>query len=142
MLPKGCYSVFAMKHSNTDIQTSAQSVHTLQLTHCACTHTHTHTHTHRDHVLSVNFTVENVSSFEICAQLISHTNNHPKSRVVCIGLVGLTFRNVSNIKLDDLTLNSCGKGAVTYGPVGEYLTIAIWHVNCFRGRHHDCQLLL
>ena len=64
----------------------------------------------------------------------------PKSKVVCIGLVGLTFRNVSNIKLDDLTLNSCGKGAVTYGPIGDYLTTCgmsivsgedILIVNCF-----------
>ena len=74
------------------------------------------------HVLSVNLTVENVSSFEICAQLISPTNKHPKSRVVCIGLVGLTFRNVSNIRLDGLRINSCGKGAATYGPIGDYLT--------------------
>ena len=45
-----------------------------------------------DHVLSVNFTVENVSSFEICAQLFSPTNNHPKSRVVCIGFVGFDIQ--------------------------------------------------
>ena len=54
--------------------------------------------------------------------MFSPTNNHPKSRVVCIGLVGLTFRNVYSITSDGLTFNSCGKGAVTYSPVGEYLT--------------------
>ena len=75
-----------------------------------------------DHILSVNFTVENVSSFEICAQLFSPTNNHPKSRVVCIGLVGLAFRNVSNTTLDGVTFHSCGNGVSGYSPVPDYLT--------------------
>ena len=37
------------------------------------------------HVLSVNLTVENVSSFEICAQLISPTNIQ---KVSCVHRVG------------------------------------------------------
>ena len=71
------------------------------------------------HVLSVNFTVENVSSFEVSARLLSPTNNDQKSRVVCRGLVGLTFRNVSGITVDGLTFNSCGRGAVTYDRFGD-----------------------
>ena len=75
------------------------------------------------HVLSVNFTVENVSSFEICVQMFSHTHNHPKSGVVCKGLVGFTFRNVSAMVLDSLTFNSCGEGVAGYGPVSDQLTL-------------------
>ena len=78
---------------------------------------------HGVHVLSVNFTVENVCSFEICAQLFSHTHNHPKSRVLCEGSVGFTFRNVSTMVLNSLTFISCCKDAVGYGPVPDQLTV-------------------
>ena len=73
-----------------------------------------------DHVLSVSLRVEGVRSFEIRAQL--HTDNDPKSTVVCIGLVGLTLRNVSSMTLDGLTFYSCGNGAGGYGPVPDHLT--------------------
>ena len=75
------------------------------------------------HVLSVNFTVENVNSFEICVQLFSHIHNHPKSGVACKGLLGFTFRNVSTMVLEGLTFNSCGKGVAGYGPVPDQLTV-------------------
>jgi len=77
-----------------------------------------------DHFLSVNFIVENIRAVEICAQLFSPTNNHPKSRVVCKGLVGFTFRNVSTMLLDALTFKSCGKTTVEYDPITAYLTFS------------------
>ena len=64
-----------------------------------------------DHTLSVNFTVENVSEFEIsAAQLSSQAENQPV-KIVCQGLVGFTFRNISHMTLHDLTFTSCSKGA-------------------------------
>ena len=74
-----------------------------------------------DHILHVNFTVENASTFE----LLSTTSNHPKSRVVCKGLVGFTFRNVSSMTLNGLTFKSCGKDVFGYGPVPDYYGISI-----------------
>ena len=62
-----------------------------------------------DHVLSVNFTVENVSNFEVhAAQLFSHAENQAV-KIVCQGLVGFTFRNISHVTLHGLTFNSCGE---------------------------------
>ena len=67
-----------------------------------------------DHVLSVNFTVENVSNFEVHpAQLFSHAENQAV-KIVCQGLVGFTFHNVSHVTLHGLTFNSCGKHSVEY----------------------------
>ena len=61
-----------------------------------------------EHVLSVNFTVENVSDFEISASLSS-----PHAvKIVCQQLVGFTFRNMSHMTLHSLTFTSCGKGAI------------------------------
>jgi len=68
-----------------------------------------------DHALSVNFTVENVSGFEILSSADSHAT------IVCQGLVGLSFRNIAHVAMHGLTINSCGMGAVilsfptTYG---------------------------
>ena len=73
-----------------------------------------------DHVLSVNFTVENVSHFEIHTQLTSPDNyTANRNRIVCRGLVGFTFRNVSHVTLCGLTFNSCGKrlNVYRYDPV-------------------------
>jgi len=69
-----------------------------------------------DHVLSVNFMVENVSDFEIYAQQTTTADNYTASgsRIVCQGLVGLAFRNISHMKVHGLTFNSCGKGVVGY----------------------------
>jgi len=61
-----------------------------------------------DHVLSVNFTVKNVSNFEIYAQQTStayHTASG--SRIVCQGLVGLAFAHISHMTVHGLTFNSC-----------------------------------
>ena len=76
-----------------------------------------------DHVLSVNFRVESVSSFEICVRSFPPTNNRPKDRVVCKGLVGFIFYNVSSLTLESLTFTSCGKGAVGYDPLPDNFTI-------------------
>ena len=61
-----------------------------------------------DHILSVNFTLENVSGFEILSSADSHAT------IVCQGLVGLSFRNISHMAMDGLTINSCGMGAVIF----------------------------
>ena len=61
-----------------------------------------------DHVLSVNFTVENVSGFEILSSADSHAT------IVCQGLVGLSFRNIAHVAMHGLTINSCGMGAVIF----------------------------
>ena len=76
-----------------------------------------------DHVLSVNFTVENVSDFEIYAQQTSSADDHTASgsRIVCQGLVGFIFIHISNMTVQSLTFNSCGKGAVGYTDL-DYLT--------------------
>jgi len=83
-----------------------------------------------DHVLSVNFEVENVRAVEICAQL--HTYNHSKSRVLCEGLAGFTFTNVSTIILDGLTFWSCGK-KVECNPVNSNLTLTTYGVSITLG---------
>jgi len=79
-----------------------------------------------DHVLGVNFTVENVNDVEIYAQQTSTADNHTASgsRIVCQGLVGFTFRNISHMTVHGLTFNSCGKGAVDhrYDIDHDYLT--------------------
>ena len=61
-----------------------------------------------DHVLSVNFTVRNVSSLEILSSADSHA-----TRIVCQGLIGFSFRNISQMAIRGLTVNSCGNGAAT-----------------------------
>ena len=62
-----------------------------------------------DHVLSVNFTVEDVSDFEILSSADSHA-----TRIVCQGLVGFSFRNISHVKMHGLTINSCSKGTAMF----------------------------
>jgi len=75
-----------------------------------------------DHVLTVNFTVEDTTDFEICAKVSSHIENHAVT-VVCQGMVGLMFRNISQVALEGLTFTSCGKGEVMYSPVySDYMT--------------------
>ena len=60
-----------------------------------------------DHVLGVNFTVENVSEFEIHA-----LSSSPHAvKIICQQLVGFTFRNISHMTLLGLTFTSCGKGS-------------------------------
>jgi len=62
-----------------------------------------------DHVLSVNFRMENVSDIEInTAQLFSHAENQAV-RVVCKVYVGFIFRNISHLTLHSLMFDSCGK---------------------------------
>ena len=62
-----------------------------------------------DHVLSVNFRVENVSNIEInTAQLFSHAENQAV-KFVCKGYVGFIFRNISHLTLHSLMFDSCGK---------------------------------
>ena len=62
-----------------------------------------------DHVLSVNFRVENVSNIEInTAQLFSHAENQAV-KVVCKGYVGFIFRNISHLTLHSLIFDSYGK---------------------------------
>ena len=79
-------------------------------------------------MLDVNFTVENVSGFEICAQLYSPTHGHTASKITCTGLVGFTFRNTSHVTVQGLTFNSCAKEAIGYCSIcertdSEYLTV-------------------
>jgi len=70
----------------------------------------------------VNFTVEDTTDFEICAKVSSHIENHAVA-VVCQGMVGLMFRNISHVALEGLTFISCGKGEVMYSPVySDYMT--------------------
>jgi len=73
-----------------------------------------------DHVLTVNFTVENVSHFEIHTQLTlpdNYTAN--RNRIVCQGLVGFMLTNISHVMLRGLTFNYCGKrlNVCRYDPV-------------------------
>ena len=63
-----------------------------------------------DHVLSVNFTVENVSDFEIRAAQLSSPSENQTVKIVCQELVGFAFENVLRISLYGLTFNLCGKG--------------------------------
>ena len=47
-----------------------------------------------DHILSVNFRVENVSDIEInTAQLFSHAENQAV-KILCKGYIGFIFRNI------------------------------------------------
>ena len=57
--------------------------------------------------------MEDTTDFEISAQLSSSTEYHAVM-VVCQGLVGFMFRNVSHVALQGLTFNSCGKRVVAY----------------------------
>jgi len=67
-----------------------------------------------DHVLSVNFTVENVSNFEVhAAQLFSHAENQAV-KILCKGYIGFIFRNISHLTLHSLMFDSCGKYADEY----------------------------
>jgi len=64
-----------------------------------------------NHVLSTNFTVENVSGFEIMSFAPADSQ---ATRVVCQGLVGFSFQNISHLAMHGLTINSCGKGSFIY----------------------------
>ena len=82
-----------------------------------------------DHVLTVNFTVENVSHFEIRTPFASQDDYTANGiRIMCQGLVGFTFRNVSHMTLHGLIFKSCGKrlNAHRYVPAADnyvkYLT--------------------
>jgi len=65
-----------------------------------------------DHILSVNFTVENVSGFEMGTQptLPVDSNTASGVRIMCNGLVGFTFRNITHMAVYGLTFNACGTG--------------------------------
>ena len=68
------------------------------------------------------FTVEDTTDFTICAKVSSHIENRAVT-VVCQGMVGFMFRNISHVALEGLTFTSCGKGEVTYSPVySDYMT--------------------
>ena len=70
----------------------------------------------------MNFTVEDTTDFTICAKVSSHIENRAVT-VVCQGMVGFMFRNISHVALEGLTFTSCGKGEVTYSPVySDYMT--------------------
>ena len=68
-----------------------------------------------DHVLSVNFTVENISGFEILS-----SEDNDATRIVCEGLVGFSFRNILHMEMYGLTINSCGKSAMIYNDPTTY----------------------
>ena len=68
-----------------------------------------------NHVLSANFTVENVSGFEILSS--APTDSHA-TRIVCQGFVGFSFRNISHVTMCGLTMSSCGKDAF----INSYIT--------------------
>jgi len=89
-----------------------------------------------DHVLSVNFMVENVSDFEIYAQQTTTADNYTASgsRIVCQGLVGFTFRNISHMTVHGLTFNSCGKGAVGHGFGTDHDYLTAYAVSVYLGR--------
>ena len=72
-----------------------------------------------DHVLSVNFTVEDVSGFEILSLADGH-----QTRIVCQGLVGFSFRNISHVTMHGLRINSCSKGTAMFSfPTAYGLTV-------------------
>ena len=75
-----------------------------------------------DHTLTVNFTVENITDFEIRAHLSPNTRRHAVM-IVCQGLVGFVFRNISRMAVRGLTFNSCGKRQVAYNAYSDYITI-------------------
>ena len=62
-----------------------------------------------DHVLSVNFSVEDVSGFEILSPADGH-----QTRIVCQGLVGFSFRNISHVTMHGLRIKSCSKGTAMF----------------------------
>ena len=80
-----------------------------------------------DHVLSVNFSVENVSEFEILSS--THKYRHA-TRIMCQGLVGFSFKNISRVTMCGLTVNSCGKGAVTTHAVSVHSVLDASIANC------------
>ena len=57
----------------------------------------------------MNFTAENVSGFEI---LSSAPSDSHATRILCQGLVGLSFRNILNMTIRGLIINSCDRGTV------------------------------
>ena len=72
-----------------------------------------------DHVLSVNFTVEDVSGFEILSLADGH-----QTRIVCQGLVGFSFSNISHVTMHGLRINSCSKGTAMFSfPTAYGLTV-------------------
>ena len=75
-----------------------------------------------DHVLNEDFVVENVSNFGIYAQLYSPTHGHAACKITCMGLVGFTFRNTSNVTVHGLTFTSCGNDAISNHECTQYLT--------------------
>ena len=75
-----------------------------------------------DHTLTVNFTVENITDFEIRAHFSPNARRHAVM-IVCQGLVGFMFRNISHMAVQGLTFNSCGKRQVAYNTYSDYITI-------------------
>ena len=87
-----------------------------------------------DHVLNVNFTVENVSDFEIYAQQTSTADSYIATRIVCQGLVGFTFRNISHMTVHGLTFNSCGKGVVGHKYDTDHYYTTTYGVSVYLGQ--------
>jgi len=62
-----------------------------------------------DHVLSVNFRMENVSDIEINTAHLSSTAESQAVKIVCKGYDGFIFINISQLRLHILMFDSCGK---------------------------------
>ena len=72
----------------------------------------------------MNFTVENASNFGILSS--SPADSHA-AKIVCKGLVGISFRNTSQVTMLGLTINSCGKCAVMYHNLATYMYAVLVH---------------
>ena len=58
-----------------------------------------------DHTLDVNLTVRNIHQLEI----LGNTSTVIQTRVVCSHSVGLTFRDISEVRIDSLAFVSCAR---------------------------------
>ena len=72
----------------------------------------------------MNFTVENASNFGILSS--SPADSHA-AKIVCKGLVGISFRNTSQVAMLGLTINSCGKCAIMYPNLATYMYAVLVH---------------
>jgi len=86
-----------------------------------------------DHMLSVNFTVEDVSTFEIWS--FTSADRHV-TRIVCQGLIGFSFRNILHVSMHGLTVTSCGKGTTTTSYTA-YLIAPLQGLSTYSACHHS-----
>ena len=76
-----------------------------------------------DHILRENFTVEDVSTYEIWS--FEPADSHA-TRIVCQGLFSFSFRNISRVAMHGVTISSCGKGgATTYSYPTAYYGVSV-----------------